>query len=29
MLCAAMTAHAQGGNVGMGGEDGDYQSLAE
>ena len=29
MLIATLTAHAQGGNVGMGGEDGDYQSLAE
>jgi hypothetical protein len=29
MFCTALTAHAQGGNVGMGGEDGDYQSLAE
>ena len=27
--CAALVGHAQGGNTGMGGEDGDYQSLAE
>ncbi len=29
MACAVLTASAQGGNTRMGGEDGDYQSLAE
>lgn len=29
LLCVALTGRAQGGNTGMGGEDGDYQSLAE
>ena len=29
LLCVALTGHAQGGNTGMGGEDGDYQSLME